>query len=61
LKKALYLKEEEITSARRYTMKNVAINGLDRIGRLALRQNIGYPSENFQITAANSLTSMDDT
>ena len=42
-------------------MKNVAINGLDRIGRLALRQNIGYPSENFQITAANSLTSMDDT
>ncbi|MFZ0005915.1 MAG: hypothetical protein WCC86_01200 [Methanoregula sp.] len=39
-------------------MKNMAINVLDRIGRLALRRSIEDPSENFQITAANSSTSM---
>jgi glyceraldehyde-3-phosphate dehydrogenase type I len=41
-------------------MKNVAINGLGRIGRLVLRHYSENPPENIRLTAANSSTSMED-
>nr|WP_320160971.1 type I glyceraldehyde-3-phosphate dehydrogenase [uncultured Methanoregula sp.] len=41
-------------------MRNVAINGLGRIGRLVLRHYIENPPENLRLTAANSSTSMED-
>ncbi len=41
-------------------MKNIAINGLGRIGRLTLRHYLTEPNEETQIIAANDLTSTDD-
>lgn len=41
-------------------MRNVAINGLGRIGRLVLRHYREKPPENIRLTAANSSTSMED-
>lgn len=41
-------------------MKNIAINGLGRIGRLTLRHFITYSSNDVQIVAANDLTPTDD-
>ncbi|MGA2105894.1 type I glyceraldehyde-3-phosphate dehydrogenase [Methanoregula sp.] len=41
-------------------MKNVAINGLGRIGRLALRQYIENPPQNIRLTTANASTPMED-
>jgi glyceraldehyde-3-phosphate dehydrogenase/erythrose-4-phosphate dehydrogenase len=39
-------------------MRNVAITGLGRIGRLVLRHYSEKPPENIRLTAANSSTSM---
>lgn len=41
-------------------MKNIAINGLGRIGRLALRLFIQHGSDDITIVAANDLTSKED-
>jgi glyceraldehyde-3-phosphate dehydrogenase type I len=41
-------------------MKNIAINGLGRIGRLVLRQYMLGPSNDIDIVAANDLTPIDD-
>ena len=41
-------------------MRNVAINGLGRIGRLVLRHYSENPPENIRLTAANSSTSIED-
>jgi glyceraldehyde-3-phosphate dehydrogenase type I len=41
-------------------MKNIAINGLGRIGRLTLRHYITYPSKDVRIVAANDLTTTED-
>ena len=41
-------------------MKRVAINGLGRIGRLALRQYITTPPDNIEVVACNDLTPVDD-
>ena len=41
-------------------MKRVAINGLGRIGRLALRNYITTPPDNIEVVACNDLTPIDD-
>jgi len=41
-------------------MRNVAINGLGRIGRLVLRHYAENPPSNIRLTTANSSTSMED-
>ena len=41
-------------------MKKIAINGLGRIGRLVLRQNLSSPLKDLQIVAANDLTPTDE-
>lgn len=41
-------------------MKNIAINGLGRIGRLVLRHIVEAPPKNVRLTVANSSTSMED-
>jgi|GEM_PF-3062478 len=41
-------------------MKKIAINSLERIGRLVLRQYLSIPPKNFQIVAANDLTLTDE-
>ena len=41
-------------------MKNIAINGLGRIGRLVLRQYMSNQSNDVDIVAANDLTPIDD-
>lgn len=41
-------------------MKRVAINGLGRIGRLALRHYITNPPDDIEVVAGNDLTPIDD-
>jgi len=41
-------------------MKRIGINGLGRIGRLVLRHYITYLPNDFEIVAANDLTSIED-
>ena len=41
-------------------MKRAAINGLGRIGRLALRNYITTPPDNIEVVACNDLTPIDD-
>jgi glyceraldehyde-3-phosphate dehydrogenase type I len=41
-------------------MKNIAINGLGRIGRMVLRHFLADPPSNIRIVAANDLTPLDE-